>query len=94
VVNRLVDAAERPEPFADTSPAALIPLGLPQAVVSGDLDRIVPSRFGATYAAEAARAGDRARHLDLAGAGHFELIDPTSAVWPQIKRELLDPLGR
>jgi acetyl esterase/lipase len=94
VVNRLVNAAVRPAPFADTSPAALLPLRVPQAVVSGALDKIVPSRFGADYAAAAARAGDRTRHIDLAGAGHFELIDPTSAAWPQVEREIMAPLHR
>ncbi|MDP8916354.1 MAG: alpha/beta hydrolase, partial [Pseudomonadota bacterium] len=68
VINRLVSAQDRPAPFADTSPAALLPIGTPQAVVSGALDRIVPSRFGREYAAAATRAGDRARAVDLAGA--------------------------
>lgn len=87
-VNRLVGAPARPAPFADTSPPELLPVGLPQVVISGELDAIVPSRFGRAYAAAAAGAGDPARHLDLPGAGHFELIDPTSAAWPAIAREL------
>ena len=94
VINRLVDAPARPAPFADTSPAALLPVATPQAVVSGALDKIVPSRFGTAYAAAAAGAGDPARHLDIAGAGHFELIDPTSAAWPEVKREITAPLRR
>jgi pimeloyl-ACP methyl ester carboxylesterase len=61
---------------------------VPHVVISGPLDAIVPNRFGAAYAAAAVRAGDPARHLDLPGAGHFELIDPTSAAWPAIKAEL------
>jgi acetyl esterase/lipase len=88
VIERLVDAPARPQPYADTSPSELLPLGVPQVVISGPLDAIVPNRFGAAYAAAAVRAGDPARHLDLPGAGHFELIDPTSAAWPAIKAEL------
>ncbi len=79
----------RPQPggrdvFADTSPPALLPLGDRQIVISGALDPIVPPRFGQDYAAAAVAAGDPARSLVLEGAGHFELIDPTSAVWPRI----------
>ncbi|MDI1325822.1 MAG: alpha/beta hydrolase [Brevundimonas sp.] len=72
------------EVFADTSPPSLLPLGDRQVVVSGALDHIVPPRFGQAYAAAAASAGDPATSVVLEGAGHFELIDPTSAVWPRI----------
>jgi fermentation-respiration switch protein FrsA (DUF1100 family) len=54
-------------------------------IASGALDHIVPSRFGAAYVRAAAARGDRAEEIDLAGAGHFELIDPRSAAWPRIK---------
>lgn len=85
VIDRLVNAAGRTAPFSDTSPANLLPIGVPQLVVSGALDPIVPSRFGRDYAAAAVRSGDRARVLDLKTAGHFELIDPNSAAWPEIR---------
>lgn len=70
--------------FADTSPPALLPLGDRQVVISGGLDPIVPPRFGQDYAAAAAARGDPARSVVLEGAGHFEVIDPTSAAWPQV----------
>ena len=70
--------------FADTSPPDLLPLGDRQIVISGALDPIVPPRFGQDYAAAAVVAGDPAHSVVLEGAGHFELIDPTSAVWPRV----------
>ncbi len=70
--------------FADTSPPALLALGDRQIIVSGALDPIVPPRFGQAYATAASTAGDTATSVVLQGAGHFELIDPTSAVWPRI----------
>ena len=70
--------------FADTSPPALVPLGDRQVVISGALDPIVPPRFGQNYATTAAASGDRTQSVVLEGAGHFELIDPTSAVWPRV----------
>ena len=79
--------------FADTSPPALLPLGDRQIVISGALDPIVPPRFGEAYAAAAAASGDPALSVVLEGAGHFEVIDPTSAAWPRVVSafaELLD----
>ena len=78
--------------YADTSPPALAPLGLRQIIVSGALDPFVPPRFGADYAATAATRGGRAVHIEITGAGHFELIDPTSAAWPGIARTYADLL--
>lgn len=74
--------------YGGLSPAAMLPLGVPQAVISGDLDPIVPSRFGAAYAASAKAAGDPVTELNLKGAGHFELIDPAAPAWTLIKGEI------
>ena len=74
--------------YGGLSPAAMLPLGLPQAVISGDLDPIVPPRFGAAYAAAAKAKGDPVTELNLKGAGHFELIDPTAPAWAVIKAQI------
>ena len=74
--------------YGGLSPAAMLPLGVPQAVISGDLDPIVPSRFGAAYAAAAKAAGDPVTELNLKGAGHFELIDPTARAWSAVKGQI------
>ena len=71
--------------YADTSPAAMVPIGVPQAIVSGDLDPIVPTRFGHGYAAKARVAGDAVQVIDIPDAGHFELIDPTTPAWRRIE---------
>ena len=85
-IDSLVDAtaAAGRDLYADTSPPEMLPLGERQVVISGALDHIVPPAFGQDYAAAAAASGDRAVHVELTGAGHFELIDPTSAIWPRI----------
>jgi acetyl esterase/lipase len=86
-VDELVGAKVRRgvDVYADTSPAALVPIGARQAVISGALDPIVPPRFGHGYAARARAAGDAVQVMDIAGAGHFELIDPTSDAWRRIE---------
>jgi acetyl esterase/lipase len=86
-IDQLTGASTRrgQSPYADTSPAALAPIGTPQAVVSGSLDPIVPPRFGHAYAARARAAGDTVQELEIAGAGHMELVDPTSEAWRRIE---------
>jgi acetyl esterase/lipase len=74
--------------FADTSPAALLPLGVPQSVISGSLDKIVPPVFGKDYAAAVAAKGDKVKEITIESAGHFELIDPTSDAWKTIRAEI------
>lgn len=82
-----------PDIYADTSPARLLPLGTRYTIISGDLDPIVPKRFGEAFAAKARAARDNPREIEIAGAGHFELIDPRSDAWKQIVAEI-DALAR
>jgi acetyl esterase/lipase len=79
--------------FADTSPAELLPLGVRQTVVSGDLDLVVPPVFGAYYLAMATKAGDTAEGVVIPRAGHFDLIDPLSDGWKRVE-PLIDELTR
>lgn len=71
--------------FNDTSPVELLPLGVPQAVLSGALDPIVPATFGRAYAAKASAAGDKVQEITFADAGHFELIDPQSSAFATVR---------
>ncbi len=77
-IDDLVAAAARAgqDVYADTSPARLPAPASPVAVVSGELDPIVPPAFGPPFAARWS-----ATELTIKGAGHFELIDPTSPAW-------------
>jgi acetyl esterase/lipase len=89
-IDALIDARRRgPAAYADTSPRALLPLGVDQLVVSGNEDGIVPVPFGRDYAKAATAAGDNVTALDLPGADHFALIDPMSADWAQVRDRLL-----
>ncbi len=77
-VDRLVGAAtpSHPDPYADTSPVALLPLGVPQVLVSGEKDVIAPPRYAASYVAKAQAAGERVPSVVIPAQGHFELISP------------------
>ena len=78
----------RADLYADTSPARLLPLGVPQVIVSGALDPIVPPALGEAYATRAQAAGDDVRLIEIEDAGHFELIDPTAPAWRVVLREI------
>jgi acetyl esterase/lipase len=77
------DAA--PARYATASPAALLPLGLPQTLIHGTADDSVPYGMSVDYQAAARAAGDAVDLVTLPGVGHFELIDPHSAVWPVVE---------
>jgi len=94
VIDRLIDSGNRDNPYADTSPAAMLPLGIDQAVVSGALDPIVPAALGRDYAEKAKSAGDKVEAVAFEGAGHFELIDPQSQAWPKIRSIITEKSGR
>ena len=93
VVDALVGTAVRGpwDMFSDTSPAALLPIGVPQTIISGELDPIVPAAFGRAYAARAASLGDPVREVTIAGAAHFELIDPQASAFAQVRSAIERP---
>ena len=75
--------ASRPDIYSDISVDRLLPLGIQQMMVSGREDRIVPPRFGAAYAVQAAKAGDPVSETVIEDAGHFDMIAPGTGAWEQ-----------
>ena len=73
--------AEAPERYLAASPIARVPLGVPQLLVHGDADDVVPVGHSRDYAAAATAAGDAAELLELRGVDHFAVIDPASDAW-------------
>ena len=84
----------RAERVAESSPIALLPLGVPQRLVCGALDALVPNDLSRRYQAEAVRAGDSVGMEVVEDAGHFELVDPTSAAWQPVLRAVDTMLPR
>ncbi|MBI2709752.1 MAG: alpha/beta hydrolase [Actinobacteria bacterium] len=70
--------------YALADPAELLPLGVPQLLVHGQNDRVVPLRQTVAYANRAAKAGDDASTLVVPGAAHFDVLDPRRRAWGQI----------
>ncbi len=87
------ETTAHPNVYADTSPAALLPIGARQLIVSGRLDHIVPTPFADRYTVRARAAGDAVQEIEIQDAAHFELIDPTSDAWKQIE-PLMEAMSR
>jgi len=86
----LVGAAgpARHDVYADTSVPRLLPLGVPQDLVNGAEDAIIPPRLGIGYAERARKAGDAVSLRFLPATGHVELVAPETAAWAEAKRLL------
>jgi acetyl esterase/lipase len=65
-------------PPPEASPLAGLPLGVPQILVHGTADDVVPFEQSERYVRLAA---GEAELIPLEGAGHFEPIDPLSPEW-------------
>lgn len=76
---------EVPERYAVADPAALLPPPVPVALVHGTADDSVPVAMSRAFPG---------RLIEIGGAGHFDLIDPRSAAWPQVLVALADVDGR
>jgi acetyl esterase/lipase len=70
-----------PARYDAASPIERLPLGVPQLVVHGDADDVVPISIARAYAERAAAAGDPCELVELPGCGHDEHLDPSSAAW-------------
>jgi len=75
-----------PQRYAAASPIELLPISAPQRVVHGTADNIVPFDMSRRFA----KASKNATLVALPGAGHFDLIDPRSKVWPTVQKNILD----
>jgi len=83
-LDRLLDTAHRRAPYADTSPAELLPTGVKVVMVHGEFDPVMPPFTGRDYVARARKAGDPAELVVLPGAGHFDPVIPTTATWKAV----------
>ncbi len=67
---------EVPDRYAQASPIELLPLGVPQRLLHGALDPIVPVEQSERFAERARARGDDAQVWLVEGAGHFDVIAP------------------
>lgn len=73
--------AQLPDVYAEASPVARVPLGVPQLVVQGGRDEMVSPQMVVDYVEAAQKAGDDVTIELRADDGHFEHLDPTTDAW-------------
>ena len=85
-------SATRPDVFADTNAAELMPNGSRTVLITGALDTVSPPRAAYAYAARAQAAGDHAQVVILPNASHYDEVAASSPAWklilPAIERAL------
>lgn len=75
-----------PQRYEAASPMELLPISVPQRLIHGTADRIVPFDMSERFA----KASSNAKLIPMQGAGHFDLIDPRSRAWPEVEKGILD----
>jgi acetyl esterase/lipase len=70
------EPAEVPERVPRVSPIERVPLGVPQHLIVGGLDPIVPLEHVRRYADRARAAGDHVEVTVISEVGHFEPVAP------------------
>lgn len=90
-VDKLIDRQSRGDSaYADTSVTPLLPLNVPQTLVSGVYDGIAPPVHAWRYRERAAEKHESVQLVTIDNAGHFELIAP----WTEAGREVVAQIAR
>jgi pimeloyl-ACP methyl ester carboxylesterase len=76
------------------SPVELLPLGVPQEIITGADDAVVPPAWAREYGDLAAKAGDPVRVTVIPDAGHFEVVNPGAPAWKIVAAAVLRLTGR
>jgi pimeloyl-ACP methyl ester carboxylesterase len=74
-----------PEHYREASPAERPIPQATQKVIHGTADSAVPYEIGKGYADAKQKSGEKVQMITLDKIGHFEIVDPGSAVWKIIQ---------
>jgi acetyl esterase/lipase len=80
----IIGKASREDPYADTSPAELLPLGARVVMISGAFDHVMPPFTGRAFVDKLRKAGDSADVIAIPDAGHFDVVIPTTEAWKAV----------
>ncbi len=74
------------------SPIEMVPFGIPQILVLGRLDPIVPREQAISFQEAGRRGGDRVEIREIEGSGHFELVNPSHPAFDGVRAAVLELL--
>jgi len=77
--------AEVREHYREADPIKLA-IHARQWLVHGSKDDIVPPGLSRDYVSAKVNSGEDARLVEIAGAGHFEVVDPRSGTWADVEK--------
>jgi acetyl esterase/lipase len=84
--------AEVGDHYREADPMTL-GIGARQWLVCGAVDDVVPPAFSRDYVRAKQKRKEVARLVEIAGAGHFEVVDPRSAAWKDVERVVMEAVG-
>ena len=96
-VDKLVNTAgrnlgDKTDAFRDTSIVELLPLNVPQTMIYGVYDSIVPPFIGMRFQMAAKAKGETLELMVIAAAAHFELIAPWTPAWKDVQAAVVAKL--
>jgi pimeloyl-ACP methyl ester carboxylesterase len=68
-------------------------IGAQQWLVHGAEDDIVPPAFSRDYVGAKQKTKENARLVEIAGAGHFEVVDPRAGAWKDVEKSVMDAVA-
>lgn len=78
-----------PEHYREADPLELRIPQAEQSLLHGAADDTVPPEFSRDYVRQKKKAGESVQLIEIPRAGHFELIDPGSEAYRQVKSSVL-----
>jgi acetyl esterase/lipase len=84
--------AEVADHYREADPMKLA-VGARQWLVHGAADDVVPPALSIDYVSAKQKTKEDARLVEIAGAGHFDVVDPRSEAWKKIDRVVMDSVG-
>jgi acetyl esterase/lipase len=80
---------EVPDHYREADPMELA-VPARQWIIHGSADEVVPTAFSRDYVRAKQKMKEDARLVEIAGAGHFDLIDPRSGAWKEVERAVVE----
>lgn len=78
--------------YREADPMNMV-IAVRQWLVHGTGDDTVPVSFSKDYVSAKRKMGEDACVMEIAGAGHFDIVDPRSEAWKQIEKVVMDAVS-